>query len=66
MSVFTTLIYKIVFYKVLAGASLRSAPLVARWKNLLPISLYVVLGAGRKQFGILEGIRSVEWVPPRN
>ena len=51
---------------ILAGASLRSAPLVARWKNLLPISLYVVLGAGRKQFGILEGIRSVECVPPRH
>ena len=50
----------------LAGASLRSAPLVAWWKNLLPISLYVVLGAGRKQFGILEGFRLAECVPPRH
>ena len=54
------------FYNKLAGASLRSAPLVAWWKNLLPISLYVVLGAGRKQFGILKGFRSVECVPPRH
>ena len=48
----------------LAGASLRSAPLVAWCKILLPISLYVVFGAGRTQFGILAGFRSGEFVPP--
>ena len=44
------------FFNELAGASLRSAPLVAWWKILLPISIYVVLGTGRTQFGILAGV----------